>query len=234
MSILSFGNSERLFWLGRYSERVYTGIRSFLGRSGTWSSSAEKTCFDDGNNESLYCSLIFAYDNAIVLRDEIGSDTFSYIQMAVYEMNSAKKSPAPLLHLQKVSRVSVFCRLLQEFVRTFYAILDFFLLCTLLHLQKVNDNIAAFWGMADDIISDENVRGIIKLGKRIERVDLYARNNAGNDEIRREVRRLAYRIAKTGLHYSRETLEGLNKLAEAESIDRSEIIRKVESLIKFS
>ncbi|MBR1657387.1 MAG: alpha-E domain-containing protein [Synergistaceae bacterium] len=199
MSILSFGNSERLFWLGRYSERVYTGIRSFLGRSGTWSSSAEKTCFDDGNNESLYCSLIFAYDNAIVLRDEIGSDTFSYIQMAVYEMNSAKKSPAPLLHL-----------------------------------QKVNDNIAAFWGMADDIISDENVRGIIKLGKRIERVDLYARNNAGNDEIRREVRRLTYRIAKTGLHYSRETLEGLNKLAEAESIDRPEIIRKVESLIKFS
>ncbi|MBR1437932.1 MAG: alpha-E domain-containing protein [Synergistaceae bacterium] len=199
MSILSFGNSERLFWLGRYSERVYTGIRSFLGRSGTWSSSAEKTCFDDGSPESLYCSLIFAYDNAIVLRDEIGSDTFSYIQMAVYEMNSAKKSPAPLLHL-----------------------------------QKVNDNIAAFWGMADDIISDENVRGIIKLGKRIERVDLYARNKAGNDEIRREVRRLAYRIAKTGLHYSRETLEGLNKLAEAESIDRPEIIRKVESLIKFS
>ena len=119
--------------------------------------------------------------------------------MAVYEMNSAKKSPAPLLHL-----------------------------------QKVNDNIAAFWGMADDIISDENVRGIIKLGKRIERVDLFARNNAGNDEIRREVKRLTYRIAKTGLHYNAETLADLNKLSEKESIDRNEIIRKVESLIKFS
>ena len=196
MSILSCGNSERLFWLGRYSERVYTGIRALSGR---WDSSAERICFDEANPESLYQSLIFAYDNAIVLRDEIGSDTFSYIQMAVYEMNSAKKSPAPLLHL-----------------------------------QKVNDNIAAFWGMADDIISDENVRGIIKLGKRIERVDLFARNNAGNDEIRREVKRLTYRIAKTGLHYNAETLADLNKLSEKESIDRNEVIRKVESLIKFS
>ena len=196
MSILSFGNSERLFWLGRYSERVYTGIRAL---SGTLDSSAERKCFDESNPESLYCSLIFAYDNAIVLRDEIGSEAFSYIQMAVYEMNSAKKSPAPMLQL-----------------------------------QKVNDNIAAFWGMADDVISDENVRGIIKLGKRIERVDLYARGNAGNDEIQREVTRLTYRIEKTGLHYNPETLSALNELSEEENINRPEIIRMVESLVEFS
>ena len=196
MSILSFGNSERLFWLGRYSERVYTGIRAL---SGTLDSSAERKCFDESNPESVYCSLMFAYDNAIILRDEIGSEAFSYIQMAVYEMNSAKKSPAPMLQL-----------------------------------QKVNDNIAAFWGMADDVISDENVRGIIKLGERIERVDLYARGNAGKDEIRREVTRLTYRIEKTGLHYNPETLSALNELAEKENINRPEMIRMVESLIEFS
>ena len=193
MSILSFGNSERLFWLGRYSERVYTGIRALSGRS------VERKCFDESNPESLYCSLMYAYDNAIVLRDEIGSEAFSYIQMAVYEMNSAKKSPAPMLNL-----------------------------------QKVNDNIAAFWGMADDVISDENVRGIIKLGKRIERVDLYARGSAGKDEIRREVTRLTYRIEKTGLHYNPETLSALNELSEEENINRPEMIRMVESLINFS
>lgn len=196
MPILSFGNSERLFWLGRYTERVFTGIRSL---SGTWSVSAGRACFDEDNPGSLYNSLMRAYDNAIVLRDEIGSDTFSYIQMALYEMNSAKKSPAPMLNLQKVS-----------------------------------DNIAAFWGMADDAISDENVRGIIKLGKRVERVDLYARGNAGDDEIRREVTRLTYRIAKTGLHYDAETLSALNELAETENINRREVIQKVESLIHFS
>ena len=199
MSILSFGNSERLFWLGRYSERVYTGIRELSGHSGKWDSSAAKRCFDESNPESLYRSIMYAYDNAIVLRDEIGSEEFSYIQMALYEMNSAKKSPAPMLNL-----------------------------------QKVNDNIAAFWGMADDVISDENVRGIIKLGKRIERVDLYARGNAGNDEIRREVTRLTYRIEKTGLHYDSENLSALNGLVEMENIDRPEIIRCVESLVHFS
>ncbi|MBQ7168273.1 MAG: alpha-E domain-containing protein [Synergistaceae bacterium] len=198
MAILSCANSGRLFWLGRYTERVFTGIRALSGRSGAWAEAESKLCFDGKNPESLYCSLMYAYDNAIVLRDEIGSDTFSYIQMAVYEMNSARKSPAPMLQL-----------------------------------QKVNDNIAAFWGMADDAISDENVRGIIKLGKRIERVDLYARGDAGNDEIRREVTRLTYRIEKTGLHYDPETLSALNELAEAEDIDRPEMIRKVESLVDF-
>ena len=88
--------------------------------------------------------------------------------------------------------------------------------------------------MADDVISDENVRGIIKLGKRIERVDLYARGSAGNDEIRREVTRLTYRIEKTGLHYNPETLSALNELAEEDYINRPEVIRMVESLIKFS
>lgn len=43
-----------------------------------------------------------AYDNAIELRGEIGSDTLSYIQLAVYEMNRAKLSEAPLTGLQKV------------------------------------------------------------------------------------------------------------------------------------
>ncbi|MEE3395254.1 MAG: hypothetical protein VZQ97_04965, partial [Candidatus Onthomonas sp.] len=33
---------------------------------------------------SVYSNLIRAYDNAIVLREEIGSLTLSYIQLAVY------------------------------------------------------------------------------------------------------------------------------------------------------
>ena len=37
------------------------------------------------------------YDNAVVLREEIGSETLSYIQLAVYEMNRAKESSAPLI-----------------------------------------------------------------------------------------------------------------------------------------
>lgn len=204
MSILSRENSERLFWLGRYSERVYTGLRDFAGKFDAISDAklrddfAKRFCFDDTNTSSIAFSLMRAYDNAIVLRDEIGTETFSYIQLAVYEMNAAKKSRAPLLQL-----------------------------------QKVIDNIAAFWGMADDRIENELARGIIKLGKRIERVDLYARMNAGTEEIRREIRRLAYRIGRTGMNYDAEKLAHLEALANEENINRPEIIREAEALINF-
>ena len=157
MKALSHENISRLFWLGRYSERVYTTLRNFAGRFDAMIDDEKNShdfariyCFDENNPDSVYSALMRAYDNAIELREEIGSDTFSYVQLAVYEMNRAKLSEAPLLQL-----------------------------------QKVIDNIAAFWGVADDIIEDENVRSIIKLGKRIERVDLYARFGAGNEDMRR-------------------------------------------------
>ena len=198
MTVLSRENSARLFWLGRYSERVYTGLRDFMAKSGAINSNyVARCCLDEDNPDSAAFSLMRAYDNAIVLRDEITSDTFSYIQMAVYEMKNAQRSPAPLLQL-----------------------------------QKVIDNIAAFWGMADDRIDDEHVRGIIKLGKRVERVDLYARMNWADEDMRREIRRLYYRVRKAGLPYSTESLANLKALADAGVIDRSAVIREVEALVQ--
>ncbi len=160
---------------------------------------AQKYCFNEDDPNSVYYGLMRAYDNAIELREEIGSDTFSYIQMAVYEMNRAKFSDSPLLQLQKVS-----------------------------------DNIAAFWGMADDRIYDEKVRSIIKLGKRIERVDLYARMNADSGDIQREIHRLSYRIEKAGLKYDSGRLERLNELAAEDGINCPEIVKEVEGLIDLS
>ena len=197
MTVLSRENSSRLFWLGRYSERVYTGLRDFMAKFDAMTAGNSSQCFDEANPDSAAFSLMRAYDNAIVLRDEIGTETFSYIQLAVYEMKNARRSPAPLLQL-----------------------------------QKVIDNIAAFWGMADDRIDDEHVRGIIKLGKRVERVDLYARLGWGDEEIRREINRLYYRVRKAGLSYSTESLANLKALADAEAIDRPAVVREVEALVQ--
>lgn len=205
MKALSHENISRLFWLGRYSERVYTTLRNFAGKFDAMIDDeknshdfAKSYCFDENNPDSVYSALIRAYDNAIELREEIGSDTFSYVQLAVYEMNKAKLSEAPLLQL-----------------------------------QKVIDNIAAFWGVADDVIEDENVRSIIKLGKRIERVDLYARFNADSEDIRREVRRLSSRILKAGVIYDSECLERLKRIAENERIDTQALMKEAESLVNI-
>ena len=201
MPVISAENSERLFWLGRYSERVFTGLRMFIQNFSAMSAGSaaiNSVCFDKDNPESIISSLTRAYDNAIVLRDEIGSDTFSYIQLAVYDIKNAEHSRTPLVGL-----------------------------------QKVIDNIAAFWGMADDSIEDEYARNIIKLGTRIERVDLYARMKAGTEAIRKEIRRLTYRISRTGLHYRAECLLQLNSLAAEANIDCQAIVKEVESLVYF-
>lgn len=202
--ILSQENRNRLYWLGRYTERVYTTLKYFARKFDAMLDSskeqredfAQRYCFSPDEQASVYSSLMKAYDNAIELREEIGSDTFSYIQMSVYEMNRAKESDAPLIQLQKVA-----------------------------------DNIAAFWGMADDLIYNEKIRSIIKLGKRIERVDLYARFEAGNEDIKREIRRLSYRLSKSGLKYDTGKLARLIELAGEKNIDHPEIVREVEGLM---
>ena len=132
-----------------------------------------------------------------MLREEIGSETLSYIQLAVYEMNRAKESSAPLIWL-----------------------------------QKVTDNIVAFWGMADDCIDSENVRNIIKIGKRVERIDLYARLQYGLDKMEREVCRLVGRINRTNLKYSAARLQELGELIAKDPIDYWRIVYDVESLLE--
>ena len=221
MGIISVEHTDRLLWLGRYSERVYTTLRLFakyfdsmieLGNDeyerfcksqdipNIYTSIHDFTnryCFDENDPNSIYSNLIRAYDNAIVLREEIGSETLAYIQLAVYAMNKAAVSDAPLMKL-----------------------------------QRVTDNIVAFWGIADDFINDGNVRNLIKLGKRIERIDIYARLKLDGDELRKEIKRLNSRISSAHIRYSHKGLMHLNYLVEEEEPDYKEIVKEVEALIQ--
>lgn len=58
--------------------------------------------FDEEDTNSILSNLLRAYDNAIVLREEIGSETLSYIQLAIYDMQKARISRAPLIEMQSV------------------------------------------------------------------------------------------------------------------------------------
>lgn len=221
MGIISVENTDRLYWLGRYSERVYTTIRLFadsyddmidhykdrysdfcrqLDIPNIYTSGddfIERYCFDGEDPNSIYSNLIRAYDNCITIREEVGSETLSYIQLAVYAINRAKESHAPLIEL-----------------------------------QRVKDNILAFWGMVDDSVDRDNVRNIIKVGKRIERLDLYGRLHLPEKEMAREVKRLAARINKTGLKYNEEYMRELKELVAAPEIDYYQIVYKVENLLE--
>ncbi len=220
MAILSAEHSDQLYWLGRYSERVYTTIKLFAQqfddmldlKTEEYETFCQKQdipniyaskedfvrryCFDEADPNSIFSNLIRAYDNAVVLREEIGSETLCYIQLAVYDMNKARNSEAPILHL-----------------------------------QKVMDNIVAFWGMVDDSIDSECVRSLIKFGKRLERIDLYVRMRIDRREIKREMKRLNLRIGRTGLKYNTTKLAHLNYLVEVTPMDYELILQEIESLL---
>lgn len=224
MGIISLEQTNRLYWLGRYSERVYTTIRLYakcyddmiddIGENYAdfcrmleipniykdKEDFNQRYGFDESDPNSILSNLIRAYDNAVVLREEMGSETLSYIQLAIYAINKAKISQAPLLEL-----------------------------------QNVEDNILAFWGIADDFIESETIRNIIRTGKRVERIDLYARLKLGVKELKSELRRMHTRLVSSGMHYNEACLDRLIALIEhideTAVVDYEGIVKNVENLV---
>lgn len=221
MGVKSVENMDRLYWLGRYSERVYTTIKLYGKRFDSMleegAGGYEEFCqsleipniytsaddfrqtypFGREDPNSIYSNLMRAYDNAVELREEIGSETLAYVQMAVYELNRAAVSEAPMI----------------EF-------------------QNILDDTLAFWGIVDDQIEDEETRNIIKVGKRVERIDLYGRLRMDKNAMRREVHRINGRIDRTGLRYNKEALLRLNVLIEEEVLNYPEIVREIERILE--
>ncbi|MCM1273487.1 MAG: alpha-E domain-containing protein [Clostridium sp.] len=220
MGIISVEQADHLYWLGRYTERVYTTLRfyckSFDVMIDETIDSYEKFCrsidipniytskedfikrypFDAADGNSIISNLNRAYDNAIVLRESIGSEALSYVQLAIYDMNRAALSNAPLIEL-----------------------------------QYIMDHILSFWGIADDQIDSEQVRNMIKAGKRIERIDLYARLKVERKELLREVNRMVPRVKRSGLAYDNERLEQIKCLVESPDLDYYKIVSNVELII---
>lgn len=219
MGIISIEQADHLYWLGRYIERVYTTIKmyneGFDHMIDEYQDSYPEFCkkmdipniytdredffyrypFDPKNPDSVLSNLMRAYDNAIVLRESIGSETLSYIQLAVYDCNRASQNPAPLLET-----------------------------------QKLLDHILAFWGTVDDQIDRQEIRNILKAGKRIERIDLYARMEYPGPVLEREVCRMLPRVRESGLLYEEEKLQKIIHMVQEEAIDFYRLVSEVESI----
>ena len=201
MGIISMEKVDHLYWLGRYTERVYTTLRVFFHiydriieqPEGMYAQYCERLnipniytsnrqfvqsyLFGEDNPDSVYSNMKRAYDNAIVLRDELSSQVLSYVQLAVDAFESCRKTTAPLLEL-----------------------------------QQVIDDLLAFWGGADDYVEQEDCRNILKCGKYVERLDLCMRLDYHTKDLEKEYRKLCNRIEKTGLDYHKESLERVGEI----------------------
>lgn len=203
MGIISVEQASRLYWLGRYTERVYTTLRKFYDIYDQMIESPEgayrKYCerlnipdiyesnkdftysylFDIKNPDSIFANMGRAFDNAIVLRDELSSNVLSYVQLALDTLGASAQTTAPLLEL-----------------------------------QQVIDYLLAFWGCVDDYVEEEECRNILKCGKYIERLDLYIRLDYNRKDIEKEYSKLQNRIQKTHMCYNEKNLECLGRMIE--------------------
>ena len=193
MGIISLEKLDHLYWLGRYSERAFTTIRTFMDAYDTmldqdpnaYKKVCEKLHIPDvyGSKEvflinylfffffphSVYSNLSRACDNASVMRDMISSTALGYIQLALDVMEDAKRE--------------TFC---------------------LLHLQQVLDDLYAFWGSIDDYVESSACRNIMKTGRYIERLDLYIRLDYDKKALDLAYERMAYRLQRSLAAYNVE------------------------------
>lgn len=223
MGTISLDKAARLYWLGRYTERVFTTIKIFLkcydemidGDKMAYVEFCKRLCipniynskkefkenyiFDEENPDSIYSNFLRALDNAMMLRKELSSQSLAYIEMAINKLVECKYSESLLMDL-----------------------------------QSVIDYLFAFWASVDDYLLSEAARNILKTGRYLERLDLYIRFSYNYSSISKEYCKLKNRIGKSKLKINTEYLDKLDEKISKESYSEENLrdaINYVENLI---
>ena len=125
MGTIRIKDVDNYFWLGRYGQRVLITTLEFFHMydfiiehedayitfcqemeiPNIYSSPEDfvaRYLFDESNENSVISNLNRAYDNAIIFRNVIKSDSLAYIHLALIEMQKGKDSASPIIELQHV------------------------------------------------------------------------------------------------------------------------------------
>lgn len=221
MGTITLNKYNRLFWLGRYAERVYQNSYAIIGihdraiddenidvnelcikyglpcKYSSVDEFCSSFCFDRSLPNSILATADAMLGNGMVLREMLGSPTLSYLQMSVSALEMASNSHA-------------------------YSI----------QLQWVLDDIMAFRGSYAENVDSEMVRNTIKSGASIERVSTILRFYEDKSSLKREVHKLLNRLYKTQLEYDAEKLDRIKEFAftEGEGTIGETLLNDVETL----
>ena len=163
--VINASKANRLFWLGRYVQRVYMTMHLLrrvydkmidgepadydafwkkMDMADSYGSTGEfqlGMMYDEANAGSVLSSLNRAMDNAIMLREDIKSETMSYIEMSISLMKKFRS--------EAMSNVT--------------------------NLQPVTDWMLAFRGSAAQRIEEPRVLSILAVGQIVEKIDIMLR-----------------------------------------------------------
>lgn len=159
--------ANRLYWLGRYEERVYLTLhllrkcydKMIDGEPEDYETFWQKldVCntykteedfqwgmmYDEENVNSVISAQLRAQDNAILLREDIMSETLSYIEMSIALMRRLKAE-----HSENITK-----------------------------LQSVTDWALAFWGSVQQRVYNNKTLALMYLGREMETLDFLLRYN---------------------------------------------------------
>ena len=217
MGIISIEQSNNLFWLGRYVERVYLTLRYLDQLYDTLLDADPKAyeiycedlnipmvysdpmqfasdyLFDKNNPDSVYSNLSRAYDNGIVLRNQISSAALSYLQMALDTLEVGKKNNA-------------------------YALLN----------RQIIDYLLAFWGCIDEYLGSRSERNLIKSGRYLERLDMQLRLSAPWPEVEVTLGKLERRLEGARISYNKDDIAAIFNYARLGSDDKETYKKALE------
>ncbi len=125
--LISTAKANRLFWLARYVERVFmslNAIRKYIDTDIDGAANAyrefcamtsipnnytdakdfrKKILYDKNDPSSVYRMLINAFDNGIELREDITSESLSYIHLSLEVMEKCAAKNAKIIELHPIA-----------------------------------------------------------------------------------------------------------------------------------
>ena len=192
LSLLTATKAEDLYWLGRYTERVFTTLTKFFpfydhvmdtdvdafrpfARAldlpedfEDFDAFIHSFLYDAGNPNSVRSAMDCAFNNAVVLRPELSSRVLQYVELALSSIADGSE-------------------------RSFAAedIYD---------QRDVTDHMLAFWGAVENSVVDQTLKSFLFVGKYLERLDLYTRLHADAADLKPALRKLVdYAVTLDGL-----------------------------------
>jgi hypothetical protein len=188
VSPVTASKADNFFWLGRYTERVYTTLEQFFPFYDRvmdtdvdafrpfakaldlpqdfkdFDAFIDSFLYDESVQDSIRSSMGSAFRNAVILRPELSSRLLQHVELALTTTITGS-------HEHGTAAEGIYRQ------------------------RDVNDHLLAFWGGIEDSAADITFKSVIFIGKYIERLDLYTRFGSSPEDLAGPLRKLAASIS---------------------------------------
>lgn len=210
LSLVTASKADYLYWLGRYTERVYTTLNFFVPyydrmmdagpdafrplahaldlpeNFDNLDEMVHNLLYNEQDPGSVISAVRAAFNNATILRPELGTRLMQYLELAMAHIEDAAR------HNENTSdRYS-----------------------DLFDYRDISDDLLAFWGGIENSPADPAFKALLFLSKYVERIDLYTRFALSEDYLDAPLRKLAtYTTSLATASLPESIAEGMRQLA---------------------